>query len=686
MNHESSKSEVTVDPQVELRRIERLLRTDPAQAEAQAARFLATVPGHQMALLFQGIASRLAGNLDAAIDILTMLSASSPDAPLVHLQLGLALRGSGRNEDAVQSMRRAIRVKPDFSDAWLALADLFTALGDRESADEAFSAYVRYSVNDPHLREPAAALAEGRVTEAETLLRKHIERHPVDIVALCLLADVVERNDRTAEAEALLERCIELAPGYQRARHNYAVVLLRRNRAFESLQESGRLLADEPDNPDLRKLRAATLARLREYDDAIEICERLVDEDPGQVTVWTSLGHLLKSVGRRADSVKAYRKAIAQAPHFGEPYWGLASFKTLKFTGPELESMRTQLARADLGDEDRIHFNFAIGKALEDRAEFAASFRHYSDGNRLCRKYRQYNAAELSDHVRRCIALFTPGFIADRVSCGAGTPDPIFILGLPRTGSTLVEQILSSHSSVEGTMELPDIAALAMSLGEGKPAPHDTGYPEVLANLEEDALRELGDTYIEQTRVQRKLGTPFFIDKMPNNFIHLGLIHLILPNARIVDVRRHPLACGLSLFKEHFARAQNFSYDLEDIGRYYRDYVEFMAHFDTVLPGRVHRIIYESLVTDTEAEVRRLLQYCELPYEESCLHFYKNDRDVSTASSEQVRSPIFQKGIDHWRHYESWLDPLKDALGSLVEAYPGLPALTDMDGRSVNED
>lgn len=653
-----------------LRQIEQLLRSDPVRAEALAAEFLVAVPGHRMALLFRGIASRLAGNLEAAIEILTMLSASSPDAPLVHLQLGLALRESSQNDAAVQSLRRAVTVKPDFSDAWLALADLLTALEDRDGADEAFTMYVRHSANDPHLREPAAALRENRVADAENQLRKHINQYPTDIVALCLLADVVERDDRMKEAEALLKRCLELAPGYKRARHNYAVVLLRLNKASEALQETDWLLADEPDNTDLRKLKAAILARLREYGESIGICESLLDEDPGQVTVWTSLGHMLKSVGRRADSVNAYRKAIALEPRSGESYWSLANLKTFSFTGPELEAMQAQLERPGLSEEDRIHFYFAIGKALEDRTDYAESFRHYAEGNRICREIRHYNAAELTEHVRRCITLFTPEFFAARSPCGADTPEPIFILGLPRTGSTLVEQILSSHSGVEGTMELPDIAAIAMSLGEWKPAPHETRYPEVLANLDEDALRELGDTYIEQTRVQRKLGTPFFIDKMPNNFTHVGLIHLILPKARIIDVRRHPLACGLSLFKEHFARAQNFSYNLEDIGRYYRDYVELMAHFDASLPGRVHRIIYESLVNDTETEVRRLLHYCDLPFEESCLYFYKNERAVSTASSEQVRTPIFRGGIDHWRHYEPWLGPLKDALGSLVEAYP----------------
>ena len=677
MKSPSAKPQSGEDLQARLSLVERLLSSDPAQADAQAAELLLAVPGQPMALLFQGIARRLMGNPASAIEILRPLCESWPDAPLPHLQLGLCLRETGDNEAAVQSMRRAVAINSDFSDAWLALADLLTAMADTAGADEAFGMYIRHSMREPRLLEAAAALRENRNGEAESLLRNHLDLHPNDIAALCMLADVLDRvpdrHDRLDEAEALLKRCLELAPSYARARHNYAVVVLRQNRAPAALKETDRLLADEPKNPDFRKLKAAILVRLREYEESIRICEGLLDENPNQPTVWTSLGHMLKSIGRREDCVEAYRKAIALAPHFGEPYWSLANLKTFQIADPELESMRVQLEKRDLGDEDGTHFHFAIGKALEDRGEFAESFRHYAEANRLRLKNNPYNADELTDHLRRCIALFTAELFADRGSCGASATDPIFILGLPRSGSTLVEQILSSHSAVEGTMELPDIAAIAKSLDTSKSGPDESKYPEALANMGQDALRELGHSYIEQTRVQRKLGTPFFIDKMPNNFAHVGLIHLILPNARIVDVRRHPLACGLSLFKEHFARAQNFSYSLEEIGRYYRTYVELMAHFDAVLPGRVHRVIYESLVNDTEVEVRRLLESCGLPFEESCLNFYENKRAVSTASSEQVRTPIFRKGLDHWRHYEPWLDPLKAQLGSLVETYAASP-------------
>ena len=672
MVYQSSNQE-NAGYQSRLTDIEGLLHSDPARAAQQASEFLATVPGHPMALLLQGIACRLLGDAGTAIEILSPLSVAHPEAPLVHLQLGLALYETERNTDAVEALRRAVAANPEFGDAWLALAGILTSLGDTEGADAAFMEYLRCSVRDPFLQEASAALHANRVMEAESMLRGHLEQQPNDIAAMCLLADIADRLDRMNEAEELLSRCLELAPSYQRARHNYAVVLLRQNKAPEALQETSRLLAREPDNPEVRKLRAAILVRLREYDESIALCEGLLAEDPNQPTVWTSLGHMLKSVGRREDCIRAYRKAIELAPHYGEPYWSLVNLKTLTFTESELETMRGQLDSDTLSPGDRIHFNFALGRALEDLGNYADSFRYYDAGNRLRRAGKPYQAQQLTEFVHRCKELFSKAFFSERAAWGAAIPDPIFILGLPRSGSTLVEQILASHSAVEGTMELPEISAIAKSLDAWEAVPGDKQYPEILAYLDADTLRELGQAYIEQTRIQRKLGTPFFIDKMPNNFAHIGLIHLILPRARIIDVRRHPLACGFSLYKEHFARAQNFSYKLEDIGRYYLNYVELMAHFDQVLPGRVHRIIYESLVTDSEQEIRRLLEYCGLPFEANCLDFHKNERAVSTASSEQVRSPIYRSGLDHWRNYEEWLGSLKTVLGPLVDAYPDMP-------------
>lgn len=655
--------------QSRLAEIERLLGSDPESADTKASELLHAVPGEPMALLFQGIARRMLGNPQAAAAVLRPLTEKWPDAPMPYLQLGLALREGGDDSAAVASMRRAVEVRPDFADAWLALGDLLAAMSDSTGAAEAFGRYVGCSESIPLLMQAGRALQDNRVQEAESLLRNRLRAQPNDVVALCMLADIAERVGRMDETDALLTRCLELAPDYFRARYNHTVMLLRQSEPERALEEVDRMLAEDPKNTDCRKLKAAILVRLLEYDESIQICEELLEEDPDQPTVWTSLGHMLKSVGRREDCIAAYRKAIELAPHYGEPHWSLANLKTHQVDEDVLEAMRVQLQNPSLSHTDRLHFSFAMGKALEDREEFEESFRHYAEGNRLRREVAPYNPQELEEHVRRCKEMLTKEFFAARSGYGAADPDPIFVLGLPRSGSTLVEQILASHSAVEGTMELPNIASIARSL-ENSTAPDGAqSYLSALGELDEDELRELGRSYLEQTSVHRRLGTPHFIDKMPNNFAHTGLIHLILPNARIIDVRRHPMACGFSLFKEHFARAQNFSYSLETIGRYYRNYVELMTHFDEVLQGRVHRVIYESLVGDTEAEIRRLLAYCDLPFEDSCLSFHENARAVSTASAEQVRKPIFRGGLDHWRNFEPWLGPLDVEIGSLVDTY-----------------
>lgn len=659
-----------------LAHIEQLLSTDPALADQQAAEFLAEEPGHAMALLFQGIARRLRNETQSAIEILEPLCARCPDAPLAHLQLGLALREAGRIADAVQPMRRAVALKPTFSSAWLALADLLTEVGDASGADAAFSAYVRHSAGEPALLNPAAALRAGRIAEARSLLSMLLQRNPNDVAAMCLQADAAARAGRLGDAEALLKRCLELAPGYREARYNYAVVLMRQDKSAAALQEVNRLIEAEPASTGVRSLKAAVLARLGEYEESIKVYESLLAEHPNLQRVWTSLGHVLRMVGQRERCIKAYRRATVLAPEFGEAYWNLANLKIFQITDSELESMRAQLLKPGLVDEDRLHFHFAIGKALADRGDFTESFQHFAEGNRIRRQSVPHKAEEMSAYVRRCRALFTSAFFVERQGYGADCRDPIFIVGLPRAGSTLVEQILASHSAVEGTRELFILSSIAMSLLPRNSDSPELDYPDVLASLGRDMCRELGLSYMTQTQCQRKRGTPFFIDKMPNNFAHVGLVHLILPHARIIDVRRHPLACGLSIFTHLFASGQSFSYSLEDIGAQFRSYVELMAHFDAVLPGRVYRVHYESLVNNTEAEVRRLLDYCGLPFEEACLSFYSNKRSVSTPSSEQVRSPIFREAVDHWRHYERWLGPLKAALGGLDDAYPEVPGFS----------
>jgi tetratricopeptide (TPR) repeat protein len=578
---------------------------------------------------------------------------------------------------AVEQAHEILKVIPNqphamwlLATAWRGIGDQLTAMGDETGADQAYAQSIRYSSNDPRLMAAATHLCEGRIAPAETLLREHLKRHPTDVAAIRMLAEVAARLGRYADAETLLTRCLELAPGFLPARHNLALVLLREQKVEAALAEVERTLAAEPRNPGYRNLKAAVLGRLGEQERAIEVFAQVLAEFPHQPKVWMSYGHALKTAGRTRESVDAYRKCIELAPDCGESYWSLANLKTFRFSPQEVEAMQVQLARPELADADRFHFDFSLGKALEDQRNFAESFEHYSRGNALRRKGIQYSAEENTEHVRRSRAVLTREFFADRVGFGTAAADPIFVVGLPRAGSTLVEQILSSHSQVEGTMELPDIIGIARALGGRKLRSQASKYPEVLATLEMKEFQALGEQYLSQTRIQRKSGAPFFIDKMPNNFAHIGLIHLALPNARIIDARRHPLGCCFSGFKQHFARGQHFTYSLEDIGRYYRDYVELMDHFDEVLPGRVHRVHYERMIDDTEGEVRRLLEYCGLPFEEKCLRFHENERAVRTASSEQVRTPIYREGVDHWRNYEPWLGPLKQALGPALEAYP----------------
>jgi tetratricopeptide (TPR) repeat protein len=420
---------------------------------------------------------------------------------------------------------------------------------------------------------------------------------------------------------------------------------------------------------------AALLARIGDYPASIDAYARLLEEHPAQPKVWMSYGHALKTAGRQPESIAAYRRAIGLRPGLGEAWFSLANLKTFRFDPADVDAMQAQLAQEGLPDEDRLHLEFALGKALEDREEWEASFRHYASGNRIRRGQVRYDADENHAFMLRSRELYTQEFFAARAGQGHPAPDPIFVVGLPRSGSTLVEQILASHPDVEGTMELPDVIAIARSLGGRHRDGAGLHYLDALAALDGPALAALGQRYLDGTRIQRHAGAPSFIDKMPNNFAHLGLIHLMLPNARVVDVRRHPMGCCFSGYKQHFARGQNFSYDLVDIGRYYADYVALMAHYDRVLPGRVHRVVYERLVEDTESEVRALLASCGLPFDERCLRFFENDRAVRTASSEQVRKPIFREGVGHWRHYEPWLGPLAQALGPALASYPDPPTI-----------
>jgi tetratricopeptide (TPR) repeat protein len=651
----------------------RLLARDLPLAAEQAAEILRVAPEQPMAALILGIARRGLGDVKGALAVLGPLAQRSPSWGAAHYELGIALGADRQGEAAIAALERAVAISPALPDAWRALADHRSALGDDAGADAAYLKHVEHSTRDPRLLRAAAALGANKLDVAETILRPHLYQKPTDVAAIRMLAEIAARLSRYGDAENLLARCLELAPSFSPARLQLAFVLNRAGKAIPALEQIDRLLATDPRNPAYRNLKAGILTRIGEIDAAAELYAGVLAEYPGHPKVWTSYGHALKAAGRTAEAIRAYRRALALAPQLGEAWFSLSNLKTFRFTDGEIGEMERQAARTDLGLDDQLHLQFALGKAKEDAKRFADSFEHYERGNTLRRSVIRYDWRENRAHVKRSKALFTPEFFAERAGSGCASPDPIFIVGLPRAGSTLLEQILASHPLVEGTQELPDVIQMSRELGGKKSRAGTSRYPDVLEDLEPRQLRELGERYLAQTRIQRKTSAPFFVDKMPNNWAHVGFIHLILPNAKIVDARRHPLACCFSGYKQHFARGQHFTYHLEDIAHYYRDYVELMAHFDRVLPGRVHRSIYERVVDDFESEVRALLAYCDLPFDERCLHFYENDRAVRTASSEQVRRPIYREGKDQWRNYAEWLRPAERVLGAVLGAYPATP-------------
>lgn len=528
------------------------------------------------------------------------------------------------------------------------------------------------SLRHPRLREAAALLDGSRVGLAAKMLREFLRDHPRDAGALHLLAEAATRQGRNENAEILLAQCVELAPDFTAGRFSYANALLQVNRPEAALAQAEKLLTQEPRNPPFRALNAMALDAVEDYVTSAASWRELTLDYPGRRDFWTRYGHALRALGLREECIAAYRKAVEINPAYGGAYWSLADLKTFRFGDDEIARMEAQLARADLAAEDRTGMHFALGKAYADQALYETSFAHYAKGNAIHRLGLKHDPEVLTAHVARCKALFTAEFFDARAALGCGSTDPIFIVGMARAGSTLIEQILASHSQIEGTRELPDLAALATDLKTETASGAD--YPRILETLDAADLKRLGERYLDSVRVHRKRDRSFFTDKMGTNFMHIGMIRLILPHAKIVDMRRHPLACGFSNFTQIFPRGQNHAYRLADIGRLYRDYVELTAHFDRVLPGKVHRVFYESLVADPEAEIRRLLDYLGLPFEPACLRFHETDRVVTTASSEQVRSPIYQDALGQWRHYEPWLGPLKAALGSVLDTYPGVPA------------
>jgi tetratricopeptide (TPR) repeat protein len=606
---------------------------------------------------------------DSALDILLGLVERAPDYALAHQELGFTYSDTGAIAQGIAALRRAVELQPKLATSWKLLGELLLANGQEQAASDAFNQGFMLTASDPVIAEANALFIAGKIGKAERLCRDFLKQHPTNVNAIRLLAEVGIQLGVYEEAEKLLERCLELAPDFRSARLNYANVLTKRNKLEQALAQVDYLLQEEPDKPSLLVLQAANYVKMGDYDRALPAYKHLLENHKPRAAIALSYGHGLKTVGQQAPAIDAYRQATQIQPGFGDAWWSMANLKTFRFEDADLEVMRRESRAEGNSLEDRFHLCFALGKALEDRNEYAESFRYYDLGNTIKMRLEGYSADETSATVANLITGCGTEVVSAPTGSGCQAPDPIFVVGLPRSGSTLLEQILASHSLVDGTKELPDILALARRLGGKRKKEDVSRYPAILAELSDQQFRELGEEYLERTRIQRG-NAPFFVDKMPNNFFHLGLMNRMMPNAKFIDARRHPMAACFSGFTQLFAKGQPFTYGLVNVGRYYKDYVTMMDHWDAVMPGRVLRIQYEEVVADTETQVRRLLDYCRLPWEDACLNFHETERAVRTASSEQVRQPIYSSGLEHWRNFEADLDKLKAALGPVLERYP----------------
>jgi predicted Zn-dependent protease len=652
----------------------RLLDTQPDAALAQAEAILKQVRGLPPAELIACQALRRLGKPKAALSRLSILARSQSRVPAVMWELAQAASEAGDSKQSIAALESLTRQQSAVAGGWFLLAGELRKIGRNEEAWRADLSGVHASSRDPQLLEAAVAMNESRLDDGEAILKVRLARQPDDPPTCRLLGEINWRRGDMTEALASIERAVQLAPGYDLARDFLIRLLIQTNRLPEALEHAQVLGGSPLKNPGYDLIKASVLVRLGDQEQARDIYEKLLAQRPEQPLLWQNLGHVLKTLGRQADAIGAYRQAVTYQPTMGEAWWSLANLKTVKLGSADIATMERALEslKPDEADrqEDIFHLHFSLGKALEDAKDYAASFHHYDRGNRLRRTLISHDADAFSAEVAVTADVFTAAFITETGGGGCPAPDPIFIVGLPRSGSTLVEQILSSHSQVEGTMELSEMMTIASRLQSRVDEGEFPDFRAMITALTPADRLRLGEEYIERTRVHRRTDRPLFIDKMPNNWQHIGLIKLLLPNAKIIDARRHPLSCGFSGWKQHFARGQTFSYDLADIGRYYRDYMGLMAAYEVAAPGAVHRVIYENMVANTEQEVRLLLDYLDLPFEQACLEFYNNDRAVRTASSEQVRQPIFKDGIEHWKNYETWLGPLVEALGPVLHAYP----------------
>ena len=662
----------SIEPHVS--RIRELSRSgDYRGALCEAEALARELPANREALYLIAANRRCLNQIPEALESLRKLELHHPRYSLLHQERGHCLVALRDASGAVESFTQAVNLNPALAASWSMLEILFRMTGDAKRAAAAGQQLFALKNLPAEIVRAGSLFSDGDLDAAESILRQSTGNCIEHVESLRLLARIAHRRGALDDAEELLGKVVQRAPGYVAAHLDYARVLLDAQDYSQAKESAGALLAREPANWDCRFLLAAACDGLGEHEYAIELYSRLIAEKPDSWEARMALGHALKSIGRIHEAIGCYKAALEARHGLGDAWWSLANLKNYRFSEEEVARMRAEEADPASQTVDQIHYCFALGKALEDSTNFAESWEFYQRGNALKRSEVRYDPHALVSMARELREVCTAQFFADRADSGAEDRDPIFVVGLPRSGSTLIEQILASHSKVEGTQELPIIPRIAkeLSLELGKfdrGTGVDAHYSEALIGLTREDCRKLGRRYLDEARAYRAAKL-FFVDKMPNNFCHIGLIHLILPNATIIDVRRAPMPCCFSNLKQLFASGQEFSYGIDEIALYYRIYLALMRHWDAVLAGRVLHVFYEDLVEDPESTVHRILEFCGLEFEPDCLEFYKTERSVRTPSSEQVRRPIFRHGLDQWRNYEPWLGPLKDALGDALVRY-----------------
>ncbi len=660
----------TLSIDAELTALRALVRQNKfADALAAGKALLAHAPDQREALLLAAVAQRFLGRVSDALDTLAALERHHPRFSRLHEERGHCFVFMKQAQLAIEAFSVAVELNHALPNSWSMLEGLYRMTGQAEEYKTAAGQVATLRRLPSEVVTATGLLADGDLDQSERLIRSFLLRNGNDIEAMRLLARIGIARKVFDDPEILLAAVLELAPDYHVARAEYAEVLIELHKYHQARAQLEHLLLQDPEHRAyFQNLYATVAVGLGEHERAVGLYRELLQGTAADADLHLSIAHALKTLGNRDEAVSSYRKAASCRPGFGDAYWSLANLKTYRFTDEELTEIRSFQVDPTLAQFDRPHLCFALGKALEDRGEFAESFRYYEEGNALKRAQSNYRPELIERNTRQQIEICTPELFIRLEGAGAPDPDPIFIIGLPRSGSTLLEQILASHSQVEGTQELPNVQQIVSNLRGRDPDPSNPRYPRILTELTGDELRALGAKYIADTRVYRT-GKPYFIDKMPNNFRHVGLIRLMLPRAKIVDARREPLACCFSNLKQLFAKGQEFTYSIDDIARYYRTYLELMRHWNHVLPGWVLRVQHEDVVENVESNVRRILDFCSLPFESACIDFHKTRRSVRTASSEQVRQPINRDGVDQWKNFEPWLGPMKVALGDALTRY-----------------